>query len=292
MKERAEIPLSDADSGTPAMLRRRPVLVTGMSVFVGAVVCAGGLALMTAQEEPDRKRSESVVTPMPIPMLVSADDVRVSEKDQNLDDRMKKAAKRLSDAIGAGEQVYEAARASSSPAPALARLRAALDQATVVLDRELGSDATSAERRARVAALDEQRGRILDASARLTEVRSVPADELPEGTSTVVAEPPGSSPVQPPQEPGTGGTTPGDPGGDIAPGTGSTDPGGTDPGDGGGSSGGGSTGGGGSGGSGGGTGEPTRTPTPTPEPDPTPTRPDPEPTTPPAPGSPTPTPTS
>ncbi|GAA1868824.1 hypothetical protein [Myceligenerans crystallogenes] len=255
---------------SPAVERRgrRQAIITAACVVAAAVVCGGGVALLDFGDDGRDLPGGSVVTALPFPPIVTADDVAATSR--RLADRLAVAADRLSETVVAGEKVHAAAR-GAAPRADLERLRAALDTASAVLANELHDDATKRERTDRLKTLDELRTRILDAADAITDVRLVPAAELPEGTTTIVPEAAGPVPDEPERDPdlavGAGdgaGDAGGDTGGSGEPtaGTGDLD---------------GGKGGSGTGSEPGAGAEPGPEETSTPDPDPSPT-PEPEPT--------------
>ncbi|WP_460752314.1 hypothetical protein [Myceligenerans cantabricum] len=175
--------------------RRRQGLAIAIvaSVVLGVVVCSVGLVLANRGEDPERTPSLAVVSPLPIPMIVSSDDLDVAGAD--LPARVAKAAERLAETVEAGEKVYEAAR-PTAPRPALRRLRTALDEATDALGHEGVGDTPTK----RLKALKTLRTNILDAASEITDVRDVPGSELPEGKTTATVTPGGTGATPSPDD--------------------------------------------------------------------------------------------
>ncbi|WP_460708852.1 hypothetical protein [Myceligenerans halotolerans] len=271
---------------------RRPVIATSVSALVAAVVCGGGLALANRGDDSGPTAAAAAVSPLPIPMIMSVDDLEGVDP-QDLPGSLKRATARLAEAVRAGEDVYAAARPTASSG-ALEQLRAALDEASEALDDPLDRDATEKQQTRRLATLDGLRTKILDAAARITAVRTVPGSELPPGTTTAAVAP---DDTVGPADDDTTGPAGESPGGDtVADGPDSPDPGGSGSGGSGGSGSGGSGGSGGTGDGGTGGGDPddgdgdgsdgdddpgttpAPTPSPAPEPSPEPSSPTPSPT--------------
>ncbi|WP_123814753.1 hypothetical protein [Myceligenerans xiligouense] len=177
---------TSAPEGEKKARRRRPVIATGVSALVTALVCGGGLALAGRGGDP-APAAGAAVSPLPIPMIMSVDDLEGVDP-QDLPGGLERSTARLAEAVRAGEQVYEAARPTAAPR-ALERLRAALDEATAALEEEPARDATAKQQTKRLRTLDGLRTKILDAAARITAVRTVPGSELPPGTTTAVVAP-------------------------------------------------------------------------------------------------------
>lgn len=204
----------------PAPSRRSLVLAISVCVLVAVVFCAGGIALVTMNDTPERVPSSSSLTLPPLPWIVVGDGQAVENSD--LEVRLREETERLAETIEAGEKVYAAAR-RSAPASDLKRLRVALDAAADALERELDEDADERAREKRIDQLKKLRARVLEAAAEITEVRTVPEAELPSGTTAVAADD-GSMPGGDGSHPRGGGATSG---GDIDRGSSGGDRGGS-----------------------------------------------------------------
>lgn len=182
---------------------RRSAFVAGVGALVVTMLCVGGAVALMIEDRPRYEAGADSRQPL-IPTIVTADVAVVHD--------LSESRARSAETIEAGEVVYAAAeRTFPSTASMLRRLRVALDEATRTLEDELPADAGPEERERHIEELEARRASVLDAASMLTQVRRVPAEELPEGTMTIT-DPviaPGQDPQDgtPSQEPGGEPTT-------------------------------------------------------------------------------------
>ncbi|MBL0888780.1 hypothetical protein [Myceligenerans indicum] len=188
---------------------RRSAVVAGAGAFVVTMLCAGGAVALMIEDRP-RYEAGAVIQTVRIPAIVTADVVAGQEAPPASVDRLLGESRvRSVETIAAGEAVYTAAEQSAGASPdTLRRLRDALDEASHGVQEELPDGASQERREQHIRDLEAQRTSVLDAASAITQVRHVPAEELPAGTTTTTgpvmesSESPGGEPSeQPSQEP-------------------------------------------------------------------------------------------
>ncbi|MBE1874554.1 hypothetical protein [Myceligenerans pegani] len=162
-------------------------LVVGAGALVVTMLCVGGAVALMVDERPPYQaigESETVL----IPAIVTEDTILVGHDvpPGSVDRLLGESRTRSAETIEAGEVVYAAAGRSVSTSPEmLRRLRGALDEASRVLEEDLPDGASQARRERRIEELESRRTSVLEAAAVITQVRRVPAEDLPEGVTTL-----------------------------------------------------------------------------------------------------------
>ncbi|MBO0608351.1 hypothetical protein [Myceligenerans salitolerans] len=180
---------------------RRSAFVAGTGALVVTMLCAGGAVALMIDDQPRYEAGAAAETVL-IPAIVTAD-TAVAESDVapgSVDRLVDESRDRSVQTIAAAEVVYDAAERSAVAAPTtLLRLRGALDEASRVVEEDLPDDASQERRERHLRELETQRASVLDAASVVTQVRRVPAEQLPEGTTTVT-----DPVVEPPEQPEDG----------------------------------------------------------------------------------------
>ncbi|GAA1868804.1 hypothetical protein [Myceligenerans crystallogenes] len=187
------------------IFRRRTAVVVGACALTVTMVSVGGAwALMSAPRPSSEVTAESgarVPVSGVVPAIMTEDTSAAHHPAPGSVDRLlDESRSRSAQAVAAGETVYAAARRSASSG-ALEGLRGALDETTAVLATELPGDASDAARTEHLETLEARRAALLDAASLITQVRRVPAEELPEGATTVAVAPQDPSPTMPTADP-------------------------------------------------------------------------------------------
>lgn len=188
---------------------RRSAFVVGTGALVVTMLCVGGAVALMTEEQP-RYEAGSVGRTALIPTIVTAD-LAVGEAvpPGSVDRLLAESRDRSVQTIEAGEVVYTAAERSAVASPAMLRqLRGALDEASRVVEHEPPDGASLTRRERHLEELETGRTSVLDAASVITQVRHVPAEDLPEGTTTVTdpvieqpEEPEGGISQEPSEEP-------------------------------------------------------------------------------------------
>ncbi|GAB4085319.1 hypothetical protein GCM10028784_19490 [Myceligenerans cantabricum] len=183
------------------------VAVGACALAVTMLSVGGAWALMSGERPGDEVVSEPDVETVTIPAILTSDSALGTHDGAtgSIDRLLGESRTRSVETIEAGEVVYAAA-GPSADLLVLHRLRGAIDQAAAGLDDDLPDHASTARRERRLAELAAQRTSILDAASVITEVRRVPAEELPAGTTTTtepVVDPTSGPPDAPTADPTT-----------------------------------------------------------------------------------------
>lgn len=167
----------------------RSTLVVGACALMVTMLCVGGAVALMIDDQP-RYEAGAGVEVAPIPVIVTADTAVLGGLGESVE--------RSAETVRAGEVVYAAAEQSLPPTAGMLRqLREALDDASLALEDELPDGASKAQRERHIEELEERRASVLDAASMITQVRRVPAEDLPAGTTTVTDPAVEPSPEEP-----------------------------------------------------------------------------------------------